>query len=527
MKKERILSAVSVMNYAVDNNISVKEASVKCGFADTYIKNIKALVYEKFDNDTLDDELFTLFNAAYRRYLMHYKAGSSKVDDIETSKKIDKIGNRAMNAVSGVCTQTQFGNYPLMTAISHEPNQVYAYDSGKKDFVASPMQGNIEYSASGNEATVEWKSDSSYPADHIKTLEQLLIAADVDQKIWHVKDYTVNKWDVTSWKRDTPQTIQNFQVKARLERDCSIVKEQILGEIFKDMVSNYEPPVLNCLQPAELIKNENNLFELALNDLHLGKLCWNKETGENYDIKIASERFLNTIVTLINRVKGFEYSRILFPVGNDFFNSDTIFNTTTKGTLQDEDVRWQKTFQIGTRLLVDAINMLKQTGRRVDVVVIPGNHDFERSYYMGEFLVAWFNDDHMVNINNGASPRKYYRFGEVLLGFTHGSEEKENSLPMLMASDIESKPMWSETTYHEFHVGHIHRKRDVKIIALDNKRMTNEDLGVTVRYLSSLSGTDSWHFSKGFTGSIKAGEAFIWNDKTGLIAHLNANLIIE
>jgi hypothetical protein len=96
-----------------------------------------------------------------------------------------------------------------------------------------------------------------------------------------------------------------------------------------------------------------------------------------------------------------------------------------------------------------------------------------------------------------------------------------------MASDIESKPMWSETTYHEWHVGHIHRKREIKYTVLDKAEMTGEELGVTVRYLSSLTGTDAWHFSKGFVGAIKAGDAFIWNVKSGMIAHLNANLVIE
>jgi hypothetical protein len=168
---------------------------------------------------------------------------------------------------------------------------------------------------------------------------------------------------------------------------------------------------------------------------------------------------------------------------------------------------------------------MKQTGVPVDVIVIPGNHDFERSFYMGAYLEAWFNNDLQVNVNNGASPRKYYKVGKVLLGFTHGGEEKEDALPLLMASDIESKPMWSETVYHEWHLGHIHRKKDIKFnVLLDKARLTTEDLGVTVRYLSSLTGTEEWHHKKGFVGCIKAGEAFVWNEEIGLIAHLNSNL---
>ena len=69
--------------------------------------------------------------------------------------------------------------------------------------------------------------------------------------------------------------------------------------------------------------------------------------------------------------------------------------------------------------------MLKQTGVPVDVVVIPGNHDFERSYYMGAYLEAWFNEDPQVYVNNGASPRKYYKFGKVLLGLLMVAKKKK------------------------------------------------------------------------------------------------------
>jgi hypothetical protein len=292
------------------------------------------------------------------------------------------------------------------------------------------------------------------------------------------------------------------------------------------MVKDYTPPILNIAPKTRGDQDENNLLEICIFDLHMGKLAWGGETGENYDTKIARQRFIDAIQKLVKTAEGFQYSRILFPVGNDFFNSDTIFNTTTKGTQQDEDLRWQKTFNVGVRLLIDGINLLKQTGVPVDVKVIPGNHDFERSFYMGKYLEAWFNNDPTVHINCGASPRKYYRFGNTLLGLTHGGEEKESSLPMIMATDIESKPMWSDTKFHEWHVGHIHRKRNIRY-ELNKTRELNEDLGVTIRYLSSLTGTEEWHHKKGFVGCTKAADAFIWNYEYGLVAHLNTNLIIE
>jgi len=492
--EDRIENAVNIIEYAMANQVSVKEASVRCGFSDTYVKNIKAMVGQKFREGELSIAFYNKFKKPYQNYV-----------DLK-GFVVHPVTNKPERLVGEVS----------------EPNK-------PKDI---PKTGNREsFRQKGNTAEFEWVGGSNYPDDHVRTLEQLLAACEVDTNVWKVKDALVNKWDVTMKVLRggdlIPETYQNFQVKARLERDIKFVKERIAGEVFQEMVKNYVPPVLSVnMQEGSNDVEDNNLLEISIFDLHIGKLAWGGETFENYDVKIARQRFLGSIEKLLQNASGFNFNRILFPVGNDFFNSDTMENTTTKGTPQDEDLRWQKTFDVGSRLLIDAINLLKQTGVPVDVVVIPGNHDFERSYYLGSVLQAWFHQDPVVKINNHASPRKYYRYGNLLLGLTHGSEEKEASLPLLMATDIESKPMWSETKFHEWHVGHIHRKRTVKY-EINKSRPLNEDMGVTIRYLSSLTGTEEWHHKKGFVGSTKAADGFVWNYEFGLVAHLNTNLILK
>ena len=69
MKQQRIQRAVDIINYAIKNKISAKEASIKYGCSNTYVKNTKAIVYEKHKNGILNDDLFDLFNKAYQNYL--------------------------------------------------------------------------------------------------------------------------------------------------------------------------------------------------------------------------------------------------------------------------------------------------------------------------------------------------------------------------------------------------------------------------------------------------------------------------
>ena len=493
MTDQRIKNAIKVIEHAILNGISVKKASSEFGFGNTYVKNVKReLFLEEKENRIENKFLLDDFQNKYQAYLENQKKSTEQEEN-----EIVNGESTNVNVLDNIMTVEWKG-----------------VNDNWYDFEDAPK----------NDSVLDDVKFHGYPKGHIKSLDDLLKKANVDLNEWRVGRYVVNKWDVTAFKSGYPQTWENFQVKATLERDETVSEAKNLAEIFEKLIKNHKPPVITApILPVNKLKKpiENNLLEINLFDLHIGKLGWAGEVGENYDTKIARARFLDAINNLLKRAEGFEYSRILFPVGNDFFNSDNLFNTTTKGTPQDEDLRWQKTWDMGCELVVDAIEMLKAKNVPIDVVMIPGNHDMERNKYLGTVLNAWFRNDDQVSINNAANPRKYYEFGEVLIGLTHGNEEKENSLPMLMAT--EQKEAWGRTTFHEWHLGHYHKKRNVKYSVLDKAQVLNEELGVIVRYLSSLSGTEEWHFKKGFVGSQKAGEAFIWNDKTGMIGHLNFN----
>jgi hypothetical protein len=350
---------------------------------------------------------------------------------------------------------------------------------------------------------------------HIRTLEDLIQETDIDLELWNIDRHIVNKWDTTFVDENREANIsQNFQVKAFLSIKQDAVETFNAMEVFKQLVAEYKP------FPYKKIKyetpREKNLLEINIFDAHIGKLAWSGETGENYDVKIASERFMQAIEGLIRRASGSNFERILFPVGNDFFNSDTILNTTTAGTPVDEDLRWQKTFKIGVKLLIQAIDYLQQYAP-VDIMIIPGNHDLTRCFFLGETLSAWYRKCDNILVDNSAVVRKYYRYGKVLIGLTHGNEEKENRLPQLMA--LERKKDWAETEHHEWHLGHFHKKRAVSY----KLPIYDEDLGVLIRYMSSISSTDSWHYKKSFVGTNKAAEAYLWNYESGLIGQFNVN----
>lgn len=362
------------------------------------------------------------------------------------------------------------------------------------------------YTENGNDAKIEQITNHQ-----IKTLEEMVIFCEIDTEQWIVDRWLCNKWEVGMRIDDRVKVQPLWQVKVWLKRNTkniaiNDIKERVLKEI-KSFAPVY--PKIEYKKFTDPVMLEVNLF-----DFHFGKLVWGKESGKNYDLKIAKKLFIDCVKKIINLASPYQVEKVLFIVGNDFFNVNSSAAQTFSGTPQSEDDRWKKTFHEGWKLVRDAIDMLTAIAP-VDVVDIPGNHDFESAFYLGEVLAGVYEKNPNVIVDNNPKLRKYYRYGNNLIGFTHGKDEKINELPLIMAN--EAGKDFSDTTYREWHLGDKHHKKDIKWIA------TEEIKGVTVRILRSLSATDQWHYSKGYINNVRAGEAFIWHKKNGLICNLSVN----
>lgn len=116
----------------------------------------------------------------------------------------------------------------------------------------------------------------------------------------------------------------------------------------------------------------------------------------------------------------------------------------------------------------------------------------------------------------GVKSRKYVRYGTNLLGFTHGDEEKSTDLPLLMAGEMGEA--WGYVTHREWHIGHFHKSKEMKFVSGDSHGP------VIVRVLPSLSGTDAWHYRKGYVCGNRAAEAYLWSYKNGYTGHFSTNI---
>ena len=321
----------------------------------------------------------------------------------------------------------------------------------------------------------------------------------------HLKERGINKNDVVSVKHWQSMT-GDLRFSIVTKSDYGLDESQILDNITK-LIESYSPTYL------DVPKDFDNDHLLVINpaDIHIGKYASEFETGSGYDCETAVNRVLEGIQGLIDKSAGFGIEKVLFCIGNDILHIDNVYNQTTSGTPQDVDGKWWEHFEIALMLYVKCIEMLRQVAP-VDVLHSMSNHDYQSGFHLAHALKSWFRKADDINFDISVAHRKYYQYGKNLIGLEHGDGAKIDKLPLLMAQ--EQPLLWSETKYRYFYLHHIHHK--VKHKWLDAK----DFIGVTVEYLRSPSGTDSWHSRKGFTGVPKAVEGFLHEKNSGQVARI-------
>lgn len=334
----------------------------------------------------------------------------------------------------------------------------------------------------------------------IKSADDMLNFFKVDKKEWRIKKQRINAWG-------GPQN-PNGQRRLELERipGSGIYEEYLEAAMAVSPGKEAFPELVGYEQ-----RDTGRLAFLSIHDLHFGLQAWGKETGIDYDIKIAKKLFLSCVEHYAEWCENMKVERIVLLVGSDFFNVNGKLNSTVKGTPLDEDDRWKKTFVLGRKMAVNAIDTLRAIAP-VEAIVVGGNHDEERVFMLGESLFAWYRNCDNVTIDNFPGMFKFKHWGRNLLGICHGDGPKIQDLPLIMANDAPSY-MWASTEYREWHTGHLHHDRRVIFESVVDKQ------GIKVRIAPSLVAASTWEHSKGYRSAREA-TMVIYDRDQGAIAEI-------
>ena len=344
---------------------------------------------------------------------------------------------------------------------------------------------------------------------------------------WKVDRYTIGSWQVTLKIKtptgekdkngheiyvDKPKTVTMYKIQVWLVKLHNMewveAIRNLITEIPKLKTPKYQRPVLSEEDMGRY------LLEIALFDVHFGMLAWGKETVHDYDLKIAEDLFLYAVQDLLKKAHGYQPAKIIFPFGNDFLHIDDPTNLTPQNRNPlDVDSRLIKIYQKAKKAVIKAIDYCRQVAP-VDVVWIPGNHDMNVSFYLCDVISEIFAHDEDVNVDVGPKWRKFYPWGDSLLCFTHGVEEPLRDLPGIIAT--EEPKLWGDSKYREIHIGHKHRKQEMRWTNVDTHQ------GTVLRMIPSIATEDAWHYRKGYIKGYHAAESYLWDTDFGVIGQFTS-----
>jgi len=277
-------------------------------------------------------------------------------------------------------------------------------------------------------------------------------------------------------------------------------------EDFSKFLENYKPNNILVTKIPNL-KDVVNV-EISLSDYHLAKRTVD---GDN-SVEARANRYLDVAQSLINKVvSNYHIDTVILPISNDFFHTDNYQHQTTQGTPQDTIMDYSEEYELGFSILVDTINMLRQYANHVVVVLVQGNHDRTKSFYLAHALDVFFKEVADVDFIREHSVVKGITLGNTFIGWHHGNCKIED-LPLLFATHPQYSQAFGNAKYREVHTGDKHHY------------MAKEVKGVRIQQMPSLSGTDRWHLDNNYVHSVRAALALVYDVELGKIAEFESRI---
>lgn len=357
-----------------------------------------------------------------------------------------------------------------------------------------------EYQTQFNDNTIEAQKIVAYNKEIMGDKSKLLKYLGYDPSVWEFVYVTTSTWQQHTKEQSTKQLYSvKYKIKPLTKEGLSL--EDALEIAKKEFQKAIIP--LNLPKKAKNVElDDNKMLEIPGIELHLGKMAWSGDTGEDYDKNIAQDRFYHILEEINSQQEVEKCGKCLLCIGNDFFNSDTINATTTKGTPQTNDLRWKKMFLLGLQMYKDMLLSLREQFNEIEVRLVSGNHDEMASFYLYMALSQFFSEDNVIKFSDNYKQVQCCVFGKNLIAFSHGDS---NLKRLIKSIPIEFYKEWGSTIYKELHLGHLHKE-----VVVD------DESGMITRRIGSPTGTDQWHYEERFIGSTQKAQTFVWDKEKGL-----------
>lgn len=345
-------------------------------------------------------------------------------------------------------------------------------------------------------------SNGAYIYD--KTIEVSAGTPITEEVVMKAHNLDPNKWEVISFRSNFWQSQAKDDKIVELYQSKVTVKPKVNDTVSFEMIDNYfnnknwNVPAFN-VKPFEY-NDSDEYLDINFCDSHLGLLSWRNETGADYDLHIAAERFIQVFLDIVRRCEGRKFKLINFATLGDILHIDNYKNETAKGTRQDVDGRLSKIFDMGVDTIIQCINILLELGCPINYTYTCGNHDTFSGYALAKCVEQAFSKNPNVTFDISPMPQKAKQYGNMLVGYCHGDMSTKNLGEWLQKK---YRKQFGECRFAEVHCGHLHSEA------------VKENCGVLIKHLPSICESSYWECSEGYS-SDRGLMAFVYNENSGL-----------
>ena len=320
--------------------------------------------------------------------------------------------------------------------------------------------------------------DIKNPAELVEYTKEIFEKLAKDLPEYKLGKPIINYWEMKAVIDGEVTPLPCWQIKMPLV-PLTVEEEDLREELeqFKKELIDYAPQYRTVYYKPE---DRTNLFVFSLFDHHLGQLADARETGSgDYNNDTALSLARDASKYMMHWMKEHSAAEILIWLGHDFFNVDNKFNTTTKGTAQDNDGLYKSNYLNGRDFWIKTIEDMSHIAPVV-VRRVPGNHDETVTFHLCDALECQFHNNENVEIDNGLRFAKFHRWGDTLLGGVHKLGRRVTVGDFFRSERREDT---GQCRWLELHEGHFHDKSMAMSGHMGNRR----------RVLPSLVDLDAWH----------------------------------
>ena len=223
-----------------------------------------------------------------------------------------------------------------------------------------------------------------------------------------------------------------------------------------------------------------------LGDPHLGLMSWAPETGQNFDLKIATTELIECLRQLVAGTPKAKRA-VLVNLGDFLHAQDDDQLTPQHKHKLDVDGRRNKVLLAAHLALRSLVDLLLARHEQVEFVSLAGNHDPLVAFELAHWIAAVYEMESRVTVADAFSPYWFELFGNVLLGAHHGNQVKLEDYQGIMSVDAAKE--WGLATHRYMHLGHVHH------------RVALEKHGCVIECHNTLAASDAHHHGRGYRSS--------------------------